>query len=64
MVSDNDADPTASFREVQEELRKAKGFPVPEAERLVARARNLPAIVVTMLPMGKPGPTWTPHFTK
>jgi hypothetical protein len=55
IVSDNDSDPVASFIEVQEQIRFAKTFPVPDAERTVARAKDSPAVVVLMLPMGDAG---------
>jgi hypothetical protein len=50
IVSDNDTNPKASFEEVQAELRKAGGFSVPPTERVVAKARGFPHVVVLMLP--------------
>jgi hypothetical protein len=52
IVSDNDTTPADSFVEVQDQLRVAKAFAVPTAERTVARIKDSPAIVVLMLPMG------------
>jgi hypothetical protein len=54
IISDNDSDPEASFKEVQHELRSAR-FPVPDAVQTLARKRPLPATVVLMLPIGSPG---------
>lgn len=54
LISDNDAVPATSFAEVQAELRKA-GFPVPAAEKTVARADGFPDVVIFMLPPGTPG---------
>lgn len=51
IVSDKDDNPSESFRAVQREIEKAKGFPVPERERVPARANGFPTIVVLMIPM-------------
>jgi hypothetical protein len=52
IVSDNDTVPADSFAEVQEQLRKAEIFAVPNAEMEVARKKDSPAVVTLMLPMG------------
>jgi hypothetical protein len=52
IVSDNDEDPAASFKEVQDELREAKYFPIPNEELVAATMKEAPTVVVLMLPMG------------
>ncbi len=55
IVSDNDRVPADSFEEVRAALKEAKGFPVPNTEKVVAKAKDFPSIVVLMLPDGRPG---------
>jgi len=55
VVSDNDAVPADSFRRRSKSLAASNGFPVPSAERTVARAENFPPLVVLMIPAGQPG---------
>jgi hypothetical protein len=55
IVSDNDQDPVASLEAVKASLAKAVGFPVPDTERVIAKADTYPDIVVLMLPHGEPG---------
>lgn len=55
IVSDNDSVPADSFAEVREQIRLAKTFALPDAEQTVARAKDSPAVVVLMLPIGAPG---------
>ena len=50
IVSDNDNNPAASFREVREQIQIAIGYPVPNTPMQVARATGQPAILVMMLP--------------
>lgn len=54
VVSDNDVDMKKSFEQVQKELTESK-FPVPTAERTVAKKANYPSVVVLMLPIGRTG---------
>lgn len=57
VVGDNDDDPATRFTEIQEQIRQAGGYGIPDAELRVARsANNLPDIVIMMLPLnGQPG---------
>jgi hypothetical protein len=50
IVSDNDEDPIRSFGEVQEQIRIATGYPVPEKPMKVARAVGQPVVLIMMLP--------------
>lgn len=50
IVSDNDNNPDASFREVQEQIQIATGYPVPNTPMQVAKAAGQPAVLVMMLP--------------
>ena len=54
VISDNDDNRAASFGEVAAGLT-AGGFPVPQQERVVARQRDYPDIVVLMIPIGENG---------
>jgi hypothetical protein len=55
VISDNDSDPNESFKQVREQLAKAKGFPIPQAEQTPARAAGKPIVVVLMIPIGTEG---------
>lgn len=55
LISDNDEDPQKSLEEVKTSLRDAAGFPVPSAERTVAKAVGFPRVVILMLPPGNKG---------
>jgi len=57
VTADNDDDPPTRFSEIQEQIRRAGGYGVPDAELQVARsAGTLPDIVIMMLPLnGTPG---------
>ncbi|MGI0015157.1 MAG: DUF3226 domain-containing protein [Nitrososphaera sp.] len=49
IMSDNDDDAEASFREIRTQIQWA-GYPAPEAPLQVARGNGFPAVVVLMLP--------------
>jgi hypothetical protein len=55
LMVDNDDDPSKSFAEIQEQLRTAGGFPVPGAQRELAKGKGYPSIVVLMIPLDRPG---------
>jgi hypothetical protein len=56
VVADNDSDEAASFASAQAQIRRARGFGVPDMERTVAKSDDgLPSIVILMIPMGKSG---------
>jgi hypothetical protein len=55
IVSDNDIQPDKSFKEVQEELAKAKDFPIPDEEGKPARKAGNVTVVILMIPVGKLG---------
>jgi len=55
IISDNDSDPAASFKEVQDELKKAGGFPIPISERTPAKENGKPTVVVMMIPFNAEG---------
>ena len=55
VISDNDDDPRASWREVTDQIDASGGFGVPAVEQTVARATGFPDIVVLMVPIGRPG---------
>lgn len=50
IASDNDDDPTRSFREVQQQIVDAGGYAVPQEPLKVARMSSSVPIVVMMLP--------------
>jgi hypothetical protein len=50
IVSDNDNDPVRSFGEVQDQIRIATGYPVPEKPMEAARAVGQPIVLIMMLP--------------
>ncbi len=55
IISDNDDDPALSFTEIQDGLRAAGGFGVPEQERIVVQQPGYPAILIFMIPPGEHG---------
>jgi hypothetical protein len=55
IVSDNDTDPAASLQEVKDSLTKSDGFPIPGAEREVARKDGFPPVAILMIPHGAQG---------
>lgn len=55
VVSDNDDDPDKSLAEVQQQLRDAGGFGVPDDEKIVANAAGFPDTVILMIPFGERG---------
>lgn len=55
VVSDNDSNGMASFEALQRVLTAAQGFPIPRADRTVAKAEGFPSIVIFMLPHGELG---------
>jgi hypothetical protein len=54
LFSDNDDEPEVSLKELQNQLKQA-GFPVPKAEREVARKDGYPATVILLIPPNSPG---------
>ena len=55
IVSDNDEDCSASFKEVQREAGKVRGCPIPQTEQKIVRSKSFPAIAILMIPIGQRG---------
>jgi len=55
IISDNDSCMKKSFQEVQDSIKKAPGFPIPNAEREPAQANGFPTIVILMIPIDELG---------
>jgi len=52
IVSDNDTNPSESFKEVQEQIRTADGYGVPSKPEEWTRGKGTPPVTVYMLPRG------------
>jgi hypothetical protein len=50
IVSDNDDNPIRSFQDVQEQIRIATGYPIPERPMEVSKKAGQPTVMIMMLP--------------
>jgi hypothetical protein len=56
LVADNDEDQTARFAQIQNQLRRAGGYGIPDRPQVVARVEGFPSLAVLMIPVdGSPG---------
>lgn len=56
IISDNDEDPAASFKEIQQKIKDdSDGFPVPQEDRKPVKKNDYPIVTTLMIPAGKPG---------
>jgi len=51
VVGDNDLDPPAAFRNIQEQIQAANGYGVPERPGEPMKSQGFPAVVVMMIPL-------------